>query len=353
MSENDGPGKKAFQIKTVITAVSMIALVATGYALRQQLFDTVQNLREANPWPLLLVPVLALANHYCQGKLYQGLFRIFGDRFRTRSMMRLSLEMNLVNNLFPSAGVSGFSYLGLRMKGEDVTGGKSTIVQLMRFTMLFTSFQLLLLAGLLLLAAGGQANDFVLLVAGSLATLLLAGSAAVVYIISSRQRIKVFFTWLTRAINRVIHVVRPGHPETINIDGARRYFNEVHDNYKAIRANLPQLRRPLVFATLANLTEIAAIFSVFLAFGHLVNPGAIIIAYAVANFAGLVSVLPGGVGIYEGLMTGVFATAGVSAGISLPVIVAFRVLSIGVQLPAGYYFYQQNLQANPPPAKGD
>lgn len=91
----------------------------------------------------------------------------------------------------------------------------------------------------------------------------------------------------------------------------------------------------------------------FLAFGQLVNPGAVIIAYAVANFAGLVSVLPGGVGIYEALMTGVFVTAGIPAALSLPVIVAFRIVSMIVQLPIGYVFYQRSLHYNPPIEPGE
>ena len=64
-----------------------------------------------------------------------------------------------------------------------------------------------------------------------------------------------------------------------------------------IRRNLGILRMPLLYALLANVTEIMAIYVVYLAFGATVNPGAVILAYAIANFAGLVSVLPGGVSL--------------------------------------------------------
>jgi uncharacterized protein (TIRG00374 family) len=84
---------------------------------------------------------------------------------------------------------------------------------------------------------------------------------------------------------------------------------------------------------------VATIYTVFAAFGQLVNPGAVIIAYAVANFAGLISVLPGGIGIYEALMTGVLAAGGVPAALSLPVIIAYRIINISLQIPAGAYLY--------------
>jgi uncharacterized membrane protein YbhN (UPF0104 family) len=69
-------------------------------------------------------------------------------------------------------------------------------------------------------------------------------------------------------------------------------------------------------------------------------------AYAVANFAGLISVLPGGVGIYEALMTGVLAAAGVPAGTSIPIIVMYRILNMVLQLTPGYYFYHKSLRSD-------
>ena len=82
---------------------------------------------------------------------------------------------------------------------------------------------------------------------------------------------------------------------------------------------------------------------IFLAFGQWVNLGAVIIAYAIANFAGLISVIPGGIGIYEGLMVGVLAAGGVPAALSLPVIVMYRILTIFLQIPLGGFLYYKTL----------
>jgi uncharacterized protein (TIRG00374 family) len=91
----------------------------------------------------------------------------------------------------------------------------------------------------------------------------------------------------------------------------------------------------------ADTTEVLAVYVVYLAFGELVNIGAVILAYGIANFAGLVSVLPGGVGIYEGLMTAVLAATGIPPGVSLPVTVMYRILNTLLQIPPGYYFYKK------------
>lgn len=334
--------------KTILSAATIIALVLLAYAVREQLAQTVSNLARVSVSVLLLMIPLQICNYFFQGKLYQALFRILGDRFRTRSMVRLAWELGFVNTVFPSGGVSGFSYISIRLRDEDISTGKATLVQMMRFVLIFVGFQGLLFLGLLILTLGGQANDLAILVAGSLATLLLVGTLVVAYLIGSKDRINSFFTALTKGINRVIHVFRPKHPETINISRVKRAFTELHENYMHIRSDLGALKKPLMFAFLATTCEISTIYVVYLAFSELVNPGAVIIAYAVANFAGLISILPGGIGVYEALMTGVLTAGGIPAAISLPVTVMYRVLNMLIQVVPGYYWYHQALHSKNP-----
>lgn len=339
--------QRAKRWKLILTILTFIALVGLTYAVRVQLAETLRNLREVNLFWIVMIIPLEILNHLSQGNLYQGLFRIMGHRFRRRAMFRLSLELNFVNTVFPSGGVSGFSYLSLRMKDEGVSTAKATLVQTLRFILVFVSFQILLFLGLIMLAIGGKASNMAILVAGSIATLAAVLTVGLAFVIGSKRRINDFFTLVTRALNRIIRIARPNNPETINISKARETFTELHENYMFIRSDFSVLKKPMAYALLANLAEVGVIYTVYIAFGQLVNPGAVIIAYAVANFAGLVSVLPGGIGIYELLMTGVLAAGGIPPSVSLPVTVMFRVLNMLVQLPPGFYFYQKNLHADP------
>lgn len=336
---------KKSRFKVILNVITVLALVVAAYASRHQIADTMTNLTKVNIWPVFLVIPLEMLNYHAQTKLYQGLFKILDKDIPYKFMYRTSLELNFVNNVFPSGGVSGFSYFSVRMKGKQVNPGVASLVQLMKFVMLFISFQALLLIGLLFLSISGNVNGLVILIAGSLATLLLVGTSIMAFVIGSKARINGFFTYISRQINKVLHVFRPKHPETLNIGKVEEMFTELHENYVELRKRLGELRRPLLYAMMANLTEISAIYVVYIAFGHWVNPGAVIIAYAIANFAGLVSVLPGGVGIYEGLMTATLAAGGVPAALSLPVTVMYRVVNMGVQMPVGYYFYQKALHS--------
>lgn len=337
--------------KLILNIVTVVALLVLVYAVRDQLADTLQNLMRVHAWALLLLIPIQVINYDAQTRLYRGLFKVVGNKLSYKFLYKTSLELNFVNSVFPSGGVSGISYFGVRMRSKDITGGKATMVQMMKLMLLFLSFEILIVLGLLFLAIGGKVNSLVILAASSISTLLVVGTIAFVMIIGHKKRINASFTAITKALNWLIHLVRRNNPETISIDSARASVEELHRNYKLIEARYKELKMPFVWAFVANVFEILSIYVVYIAFDSWVNVGAVILAYAVANFAGLVSVLPGGVGIYEALMTAVLVATGVPAAVSIPVTVMYRVLNMIIQLPPGYYFYHKTLHSGDNKAK--
>lgn len=330
--------------KLILNIFTTLALIALCYFLRHQIADTIRNLGQVNTYALLLLIPLQILNYDAYARMYKSVFGILRVKTRYRDMYRVSLELNFINHILPSGGVSGFSYFSVRLRQLGISAGRATLVQAMKFGFLFLSFELLLFVALISLALGGDVNNFTILIGASLVTLLAVMTLGLAFMIGSKKRINGFFTFLTEQLNRLIHVVRRKHPETINVSRVQGMFTELHENYNELRRDYKALRPPLLYALIANITEVASVYMVYVAFGHYVNPGAIILAYAVANFAGLVSVLPGGVGIYEALMTAVLAAAGVPPGISIPVTVMFRVLSMAIQVLPGYYLYHKNLR---------
>ena len=335
--------------KLLLNILTLLALVVLAVAIRDQLVDTLHNLGKVNAWVLLLlVPVEAL-NYHAQAKLYQRLFAAVNGKIPYWNLLKIALELNFVNHVFPSGGVSGISYFGFRLREHDVKATRATLVQTMKLILLFVSFELLLFFGVLMLAITGRVSDLVILIASVMAMSILFGTAIFVYVIGSQARIHAFLTGSAIWIDRIISLFRPKRAHTIDISKARAVFEEFHQDYLLMKSHWRELKAPFWWAFLANVTEVLAIYVVYIAFGAWVNIGAVILAYSVANFAGLVSVLPGGVGIYEALMTAVLAAAGVSAALSLPVTVMYRVLNTLLQLPPGYYLYHRTLR-RPQPA---
>lgn len=333
--------QKRSKWRLVLTIATFIALAILIYSLRQQIGGVITNLGRVNAIALLLIIPIEFFNYDTYARLYRSLFATLGKGVRYWPMFKLTLELNFVNHILPSGGLSGISYFNLRTRTEGISAASSTLAQVTKLFLLFASFQPLLILGVFILALRGHTSNLIMVIASSLITLLIVGTFAGLYVIESRRRINSFLTLITKVINRLIHLVRPRYPETININRAQSTFNELHDNYEVFKKNLSALKKPFIYMMIANITEIAALYVVYIAFGEFVNIGAVILAYAVANFAGLISVLPAGIGIYEGLMTAVLVATGIPAELSIPVTLMYRVINMFVQLTPGYYFYQK------------
>lgn len=336
--------KQQSRWKIFLTIGAITALGILVYGLRHQIADAIRDLGQINILALLLIIPLKIINYDAYARLYRHLFAILGNKVNYWSMYRLSLELTFVNYILPSGGISGISYFTIRSRSFGISAAKATLAQFSKLLLLFVSFQPLLVLGIFLLALREHVNNLVLVTATSLITLLIVGTLAGIYVIESRQRINSFLTFVARILNRVVKVVRPKKADAIDIEIAQKAFNELHENYQIYKKNWRSLKYPFLYTMLANLTEIAALYVVYIAFGDLVNIGAVILAYAVANFAGLVSVLPAGIGIYEALMTGVLVATGIPAGISISVTIMFRLVTMAIQLPPGYYFYQRAIK---------
>lgn len=327
--------------KLILTIASLTALAVLIYAVRHQIIEVIHDLRKVNTFALLLLLPLQALNYDSYARLYRSLFGILGKQIDYWSMYKLTFELTFVNHILPSGGISGISYFNVRMRSHGVSVPTSTLAQVMKLFLLYISFQPLLILGLLFLAMRSHVNGLILVVATTIITLLVVGTFIGIYIIESRSRINSFLTVLTKAINTIVHTFRPNRPEVIEIKKAQSAFNELHDNYEVFKKNWRQLKMPFIYTMVANITEVASVYVVYIAFGKLVNLGAVILAYAVANFAGLISVLPAGIGIYEGLMTAVLAATGIPAKLSIPVTIMYRVLNMFIQLVPGYFFYQR------------
>jgi uncharacterized protein (TIRG00374 family) len=291
----------------------------------------------------LMIPVQFLV-FYAIGRVYYYFFKATGTPLPMKTLVPAAIELNFVNHIFPSGGISGFSYLTLRLKHDNISTAKATLAQLVRFTMAFVTFILLLLLALTLLAAEDRVNRFIMLLAAALTFTILFGTLIVTYVIGKGDRIREFTQALSRALNRVIHVVRPRHPETINLKRTEKMFNELHEDYIALRGDFRKMWPVVGWALLANVAEIGLIYVAFVAHGAWINPGALIIAYAIATTAGLIAVLPGGLGVYEPLMATVLLSAGVPADLALSTTLVSRVVTLVLALGSGYVLYQRTLR---------
>jgi putative heme transporter len=332
------------KFKVWLNVFTIVALLGLVFAARHQISDAFSELADLNYlWLLMIIP-LQIGNYSSVAMYYKSYLRNLGTEVPYRSMLRVALEMNFVNNVFPSGGASGFGYFGIRMKHYGVPTSRATLTQLMRHTLTFISFILYLSLALLILGLFGESNRLMIVVSSGIIFMIVTATLLLVYIISSSSRTKKFVAFIPKLINSVVHALKLKKTPAIDIDKIENMFEKLHHDYLLVHSNWPALKKPFMYTVLMNATELLTIMVVYFAFGKTINLGALIIAYAVANIAGLFAVLPGGVGIYEGLMTGVLTAAGIPKALALSTTIVYRVLNMAIFLPIGFVLYQLALR---------
>jgi uncharacterized protein (TIRG00374 family) len=331
--------------RIIINAITIVALAILLYFSWSDIVDGLEEIGGAK-WSILALMIpLQLLNFYSVGMLYKDYFKATGQhKIGNRwQYFKIALELNFVNHVFPSGGVAGFSYLGVRLKALGVPVARTTLAQVMRFALTFISFLVILFFGLFMLSFDQRAGGVTLYIALSIAFLTLFGSAVGIFIISDSQRIKAFTGFLPKVANALLKPFIKKR-DLINVQKVETLFEDLHKDYEKISKQRSKLKKPLFWSFMINVTEVATIYVAYLALSQVINPGAVILAYSVASFAGLVSVLPGGIGIYEALMTATLASAGVPSALALSATLIYRIFTIIIFIPIGFILYQMAIR---------
>lgn len=327
--------------KIWLNLITFVALALIIWLARGDIVHVFRHLQDLNVWVLALMIPAQFLVYTTLAKLFYHFFRGTGSPVPLRTLIAPMIELNFVNHVFPSGGVSGFSYLTLRLKPFGVSTARSTLAQLARFAFMFMSFIALLFIALLMLAFEGHTSSVMVLVVSTIAFTMLFATTVLIYVIGSEDRIASFTTALARFLNRIIHTFRRRHPETISLRTVKKTFLELHKDYIIIRQDVHRLRKAMWWGFLACSAELLLLYIAFLAHGVWVNPGAVIVAYVVANLIGFIAILPGGIGLYEPLMTAVLISGGVEPGLALSATLVYRVISLLLSLVTGYALYQR------------
>lgn len=322
--------------------IGLAALAALIIFSRNRIGQVVMLLRHVHWYVLILFVAIQLLSYWFSAKYYQSVFAVFGYKIETKFLYVRALTLNFVNQAFPSGGIAGTSYLSNSL-GDRVPAGKTTLTQVMNYGFTVVSFLAVLAFGFLLLfLTGNLVQNSVRLILLFILFIIIFG-VVVIIIISDRARTEQICRNLIEVANRFsrkfLHRQRP----VVTPEQLSRFVEEFYNGYEVMSEHSGHWRLPFLYSLGGNLTEVATVYVVFLAFGHLVNPGAVIAAYTMANIVSLISPITGGAGAYEATMIGTLVALGIPFSVSFPVVLVYRVINFALFLPVGYYYYRQTI----------
>lgn len=334
-------------VKAILSWVTLGLVVLIIFFSRHELvhaWKLLQSIDLAILW--LLIPMQLLA-YYAAGETLFAYLRSSRKTFAQVSRLelaRLALELNFVNHVLPSGGVSGLSYMSWRLGKFGVTPGRATAAQAVRYVAGFIASIILILVSVIVVTIDGSINRWIILVSAGIVSFMIFGTLGMIFLVSNQIRMERFAHWLVTTLNHWTRKLTRGKKRVIvHEEPLLVFFNEMHEDYMELQSNWRILTKPLLWALLFTIAEASLFAITFWALGTPVNPAPILIAYCLASVAGFIVVTPGGAGAYEAIMVAFLAVAGISSGVAIAGIVLSRVVILLTTIGFGYIFYQQTL----------
>lgn len=332
-----------------MSIVTLLLIAIIIYLSRHELQHAWELLERVNIWILLLLIPGQVLVYYAGGEMIFSYLRAKKAIVNVKGLelARMSLEMNFVNHILPSGGVSGVSYMTWRLSKYGVPSGRAAMAQAVRFAMGFVAFIALLAVAVLAVTVDGSINRWIILVSSTMVAGMVAAMVTGAYLFNSGTRTERFAGWIVRMTNRVVRRVTFGKRHVVlKSEETRRFFSEMHHDYVALKMDKAILLKPFLWGLVFTAADAALFWVTFWALGTPVNPAPILIAYGVASMAAFFVATPGGAGAYEAIMVAFLAVAGLSQGVAIAGIVLTRVILLLGTILFGYLFYQHAIIKN-------
>lgn len=316
--------------RVLIGAILLLGLVAGVFVTMDA--ERMREVLTQADWRAIPAALLFTAISYiATGYLFARISRMMGIKMGVRDLTEIGFTTAALNHVLTSGGVAGYSVRYLLMRENGVKLKDVLAASALHYY----------LTSLLMLAALPVAFTYLLFNA-SMALGVVIGLAAVtvvvsvIFIIASglifvRSMRTVVLDWIGRLVKTVAK-------QDI-------YENLENFDFALTRAVTLLRQRPLEFALAILLVATDEVSSAivlwfcFTALGPSVLAGEVMAGYVIGIMSGVVSLVPGGLGIQEGSITGVFSLFGTPIEQAVLAAVLFRLIFFILPYLVSFLFF--------------
>lgn len=316
--------------RILVAAILLLALLGiVGVALDWG--QVRQVLGKADWRPMLVALLLTVVSYACLSYSFAMISRIFGVRMGRRDLFEIGFVSYALSHLVASGGTAGYSLriLLIKRRGlpiKDVLAASlfhSTLNNLLLFT--------LVPVGLIYLVTNHSLSRSTAVGIGVVASMLFF----LIFLVAT-----VFFVEPFRAtvLGTVAGVWRKVTRRNIEHQ-LKDLDSTLARGTLAIRNRPAILVSPLMLVVVDWATCVAALWFCFEALGSPVGPGVLLTGFSIGVVVGLLSMVPGGLGVQEGSMAAIYALLGVPFEQAVLAAILFRAVYYLVPFLISLGFY--------------
>lgn len=331
--------------------MGLALLGALLYSKRDSLAGAWEAITNASIGLVLLLPVLQGLNFMVVGKYYQSMLAIFKVSMSLGYLWGVVAALTFVSQILPSGGISGLAYITYGFRNK-VDAGIVGLIQLGRYVLSLASYFTLIPLILLVVWLQGKgewiSHTFDKIAHSPEAIGVLVGfgliAVFVAVIFLSRKNTIRMANKIEIAINNVLNLFRRKKRTTVRTGTIAGAMHDFHDGFVFIKSHGLKILKPQAFMFLNTMFELAIVYTAFQAVGGEINVGILFISFIAAQIAGVVSIIPGDVGVHEGVMILMLSSLGVDESIAISATLLYRLFNKAIYLPVGFFFYVKLLK---------
>lgn len=339
-SENNSDNPFSLDFKFNLKTLFVVLLFAVGvYFLVPKLIGIPEVLKlilHVNKWYLLLAITCEFLSYIGAAALLGIILASLGykigfwDRFRISSIAAFAIHFFPVGTF----GEGAVDYYFLRK--EKVEAGSILLMLVLRIIFTYVSFLLLFLYGLALVPTIPHLEFSPKIIALVILILVVGGVLYLFFLYKHKDKFRKTWNRFLRFFDNVASKIRG--KEITQAKGSEVF----EDIYQGIGL-FGKKKRSSIYAVLAGIMywmgDITCFFFVFLSFGYHIPWGVLIFGYGSASLLGMISFIPGGLGVVEGTMGLMYSSLGVPSSLALMSILVFRFFSFWIWIPFGLYSF--------------
>ena len=320
----------------LVLTVLFLWIIVSRFTELKQLETTLAQ----GQWTWIFAAILSQMVYYTAFTAsYQAAFETVGIQTRTRELIPLALGSLFVNVVVPAGGAGGAALFAEDLSRRGKSGTRAATGVLLQLIADWTSFALILIIGLGYLFVEKDLKSYEIVAAAILLSMTVGLAGILLLGIWKPEWLHRLFGWAQRTANWLSG--RLHRSLSLADDWAQKNAEEFNQAAAAVAGHPSRLMRTVVISLLAHILDIITLYILFLAFHQPIGLGTLVAGYATCILFWVVSPVPQGIGIVEGMMALTFTSLGIPGAVAATVSLAFRGLTFWLPMLLGFFAVQR------------
>ncbi len=315
--------KTIFWVLSWVVAIAILVFVCSYTIKLSDITDFVAITETAKPVWILGIIIAQLGTYVNVAWMYRIMLKVAGHDISIIKLLPLSVEKLAIDQFIPTAGLGGSA---LVVQGLRRNGASSHVAVAMVIIGVAAWYLAGDIAGIIGL---WTVRDFPVIFSGGLIVVLLYTAISVVIISITLKAVRM--KWFTKL------------RQLIPIKPVQHFLDELIETRKAGILTKKLFGKVLALQITLILLDAATLAFACAALGSPIPFHFAIAGYILANIAATLSILPGGLGVFEGGSVAILSLLGLSPATALAATVLYRGFSLWLPLIPGALFARHEI----------